>query len=614
AQPPGWLNLSERLNAQNTMTPFGVLKLLNASSERTGASLLAGKPVEDGAFALALLGDANLPAIVPLVGLGQVVQQMATAVSPLAPIRSITPGSVPPDTPAATVSLSGAPLPLMAHPANQLRVDVLYLLPPPRGDEPQTHILFLFGAPAAQWDAYAGTFAQMQATIAPRATAGAATTTALHRLQPGVTLNGALQKQRTDLWSFAIDAAQYLSVTLAPANNHLDLSLVIFGPENEPLLQLDNGFAGGSERLTDVWLPEAGLYLLAVNEFGSQAGSYTLRASLSAQPEFTGRGHMRVGESVQSRLAAEDQHVWRFDGAAGQRVSIVLMPLDGGLDVILNVYAPDNTRLVALDEGFSGDAELVSGFALPVTGAYTIVASSFASLGGPYALTLSQGGEQTANFYDAGDLIYGQTARETLRSSEVHAWFFRGQAGDEVTLTAVPQQNSLDLDLWLIDPDLNRLATQDANLAGEPEMLTHVLPREGEYIVLVREYDGRPGGYQLSLENARAQSPIYAGALALNTTATFQLAAGQTAFWQFEAPEGTLIDVTLQPFDVTADLVLTLQGPDGQTNLLLDETAVGEAETLSRFRLPAGGQWRILVHEFFGEAATYQLSVETQEP
>ena len=80
---------------------------------------------------------------------------------------------------------------------------------------------------------------------------------------------------------------------------------------------------------------------------------------------------------------------------------------------IRDSYGPDGQRLVALDEGFSGDPELLSGFALPTTGEYAVLVRSFSPQGGPYTLSLDEGEQPIANFYDAGDLVYGDVRPES---------------------------------------------------------------------------------------------------------------------------------------------------------------------------------------------------------
>lgn len=612
AIPPDWVNLTSRLEATSTTTPYGLLTMLVANSAHTEASLLARKPILEGAFVVALLADTELLTDIPQDGLAHLMALWETAV-PLNTITNIRITGTTPAILASAVDVSAHPIPFFAPTNSQLRTQIVYLVLPATAPAKPEQVVFFFSAPTDQWDIYADTFADILNTFSPRVGTTASTPIRIQGIiAPPESVSGNLQKGQQDIWSLFLDESQYLSLHLKPEGNQLDLAATIIDPTGRVITNLDNGYTNSSERGVDILLPEAGRYLLAISELSKQAGSYSLDAALSITPTFAGRGEILLDETVQNQMPAEARHLWAFSGTAGQNISLVLKPLQHTLDVILNVYSPDGTRLVALDEGFSGDPEVVSGLVLPVTGTYTIVVSNFGSTGGAYALSLNRGGEQTANFYDAGDLVYGQTRRETLRINEAHAWFFQAQTGDEVRLKATPLSDNLDLDMWLIDPTINLLATADLSLAGEPEMIEQTIPTDGQYLVLVREFSGQSGSYEINLMALSASAPTYAGTLAYNSTVSSTLAVNQPAFWLFAGEEGDVVTVQVQP-TTNSDLVLTLQMPDGHTALTTDETVVGDMESIDSFRLTSSGQWRVLIQEFFGDVAAYRLSVTSDQ-
>src|SRR5690606_19466367 len=102
-------------------------------------------------------------------------------------------------------------------------------------------------------------------------------------------------------------------------------------------------------------------------------------------------------------------------------------------------------------------AEVISNLTLPLTGQYTVHVAGFGGNGGPYTLSLAEGVDETTNFYDAGDLLYAQSREESLRSNEAHAWFFNGRQGDEVEIVVTPLRSDLDLHVWLLSPETERL-------------------------------------------------------------------------------------------------------------------------------------------------------------
>jgi hypothetical protein len=195
-------------------------------------------------------------------------------------------------------------------------------------------------------------------------------------------------------------------------------------------------------------------------------------------------------------------------------VTTILAPLGDQLDVILDLLGPDGAKLVTLDESFTGDPELLSGqsegFPLPVTGQYTIVVRGFSGHGGRYTLSLEEGGHGIGTMYEAGELAYGEAAQETLRSDEVHAWYLNGHAGDRVTLSLRPLEGHLDLEMVVLRADdesdqLTELVVVDDFLDGEREFLEMTLPEDALYVILVRDYDGETGSYEI--ESALLNGP-----------------------------------------------------------------------------------------------------------
>ncbi len=609
AIPPHWVNLLGGLSQESLATSLGVMAALAVDSARTGAALLAGKSIGTGGVVVGLVAPADVPPSVPVAGLGLLLAGLGTAVTPLSDITTLQAG----DLQGATIDVSGMPVPVYQQAAAHLRTRIVYFLAPDVLPDRAVQVVLLFSAAPDHWTEFEPTFARISETaVLPNFQAGLQIPQGTLRLfgtPPTETqVSGVTVSSNPEIWLMKVEAPAYLTLTATPSSPNLDLAISLISPTGNLLNRLNNGFTGDSEKVTDLPLPAAGLHLFIVNNLTAQSGRYTLEMGLSAEPSFSGEGRIAFGEGVQSQLAAESQHVWRFEGTAGQYINVVLQPRSDQLDAILNLYSPDGLRLVALDEGFSGDPEIISGFQLPFTGEYAIRVSSFASAGGTYTISLSQGRETTANFFDAGDLMVGQEKRETLRTNEAHAWFFAGKRDEEMIIRVVPLNNDLDLDIWLLDPNIARLAEQDLFLAGEPEMLQYRLPEDGQYLILVRDFSGKAGGYEIALDRAPTAVPVYEATLASSLPVTGTLPAAQTSFWLFNGQEGNEVTILLEPQDLLADLVLILQAPNGDTVLRVDSGGSGEAEIIDLFTLTATGQWRILVQEFFAAAAPYTLT------
>ena len=513
----------------------------------------------------------------------------------------------------AFLDLQGTPL-LFNNSGNDVRTRI-YLFSAALGGSlsQQTQALFVMSSANEQWPQHVATFEKIADSIV------------LHNIYADIIIqdgsanvlgslgqqdlvNGELTASSKDVWTFSLPGPRYANITLSPDNKDIDLILSLISPTGQTVTRIDNGYAGDTEIMIDNLLQESGLYVVEVNEFFGDPGRYTMSLVLTEEPLFGGGGRLTPGQTIQSTLARGAQHIWTFTGNAQEIVSIVLTP-ENQFDAILDIYGPDGSRLAALDEGFSGDAEVVAALELPLTGEYDIRVRSFAGEGGSYSLSLDEGGDSTNNFYDAGDLASGQVAQETLQQNEAHAWFFTGRVGDEVTITVDPLTPNLDLDIWLLDSNINRLAEEDNFLAGESETIEFVLPEDGQYLILVRDFFGEAGQYEIRLQTEQPPSPDEAGMLDFGTAVSGTLQPNQTVVWYFEAEDGDEIDIELIPGDATADLLFIVYDPAGNQIWSIDAAQAGEPEAINAYPVMIEGQWRIVVREFFGEAADYTLEI-----
>jgi hypothetical protein len=611
--PPTWVNLTDQINIPSMGNRLGINLVFAADSERTGRSLLAGKSFGSGAYVSGLIVAAPAPTADPATAL---VDLLTTAAPSAVRLTPITPVLSANGVSGFSVDVGDGPIGLNVSEPDDLRTRVVLYTPPAvNGASTPSWIALLLSASAGRWDQNVELFDRMLQSVR------------VFDVRPGVTtqegnvvvrgelsgdrdlVSATLERGVNDLWTFTSAGNRYTSLFLRPEEPQLDLTLTLLGPDRRTIARVDNGYAGVTESTTDLLLTQPGIYIVEVSDFFHDAGRYTLSLVLSDQPQYSGGGPIAFGQALQGELPANGQHYWVFPGAARQRVSIVVEPGAQTFDAILELYGPDGRQLVALDEGFSGDPEVISSFELPSAGEYAILVRSFSPQGGPYTVSLDEGGRQIANFYDAGDLTYGVVLQESLQRQEAHAWFLQGKAGDHILVRVTPISGNLDPDVWLLDGNVERIAAVDAFAAGEPETIELTLNADGQYIVLVRDFNGEPGDYEVALGAAPAATPENAGALSYGDTVIGVVGPGTSVAWDFNAQVGDVIDIDVQPTDSSSDIVLQLQGPDGLTALEVDGNSAGGGESIRAFIVPAAGQWRLVLREFFGDMANYQLSV-----
>lgn len=423
---------------------------------------------------------------------------------------------------------------------------------------------------------------------------------------------GSLSQNSIDFWAFEGTADRYATITLVPGDETRDLILSLISPTGRLLAELDSGFGGDTEILADFLLPDSGVYTIQVREFFKEADRYTLTVALTDEPTYSGGGPISFNQELRGQLLPKTEDEWTFNGQANQNISIILQPL-GEFDPLFTLYGPDGTELATFDEGYSGDAEILGNLALPVTGTYRIVVRSFSENGGQYTLTLDEGNEEVANFYEAGDLLYGDARREVLRESEIHIWYLTGRAGDQINLTVNPISPNIDLDVWLLDPERRRQAVQDNGLAGESETINFSLPRDGEYIVLVQEFFGVSGEYEIQLAVSGENYLISSGTIDYGDVRQSALPSDRGTIWQFSGEIGDIVTIRLSPINPESDFVISLRDPDDQPIMQIDNRLAGQDEVIANFELTADGLWAIVVQEFAEDGGLYTLSVEKAE-
>lgn len=601
--PDSWVDLDE-LSSTTAVGPTspGPYNLLLADSDETLHALLDGRSIGQGAFIIGLstkslvrpeLTRDNAPAT--LTAILEAPDNETAAVGAITPLNTA-------GVSGAYVDVNRDPIGILTHLDNDLTFRLAVFVQPTS----QVPIVLLLATTASGWTSHSETFNEMVGTVVIHEVD---VVTILGALTSNQIVTGHLLKGVTDVWMFHAENGRYATINLIPLNPSLDLTLTLVNASGRVMETMDHGYAGDKEVLTDMILYQDGIYFVEVKDFFDEVGPYELEVILTNEPQYGGGGRFTFGDQVTSYLPPNAEHTWAFTGMAGQVITLILSPLNQQLDVVLRLKGPDERELIGLDEGFSGDAEVLVGYELLITGEYTVLVNGFAGHDGMYTLSLDEGGESTANFWEAGDLIYGDIKREVLREDEAHAWYFDGRAGDEVTIVVTPLNERLDMDVWLLDPNIHKLVMKDEFLSGLKETIEFTLPADGQFVVLVREFFGEAGAYEISLTADGSNFVEHMGALTYNQAVTGSLLPGKRAVWSFSGRRGDVININLEPLTETSDLVIILQNPEGETVLTIDDTLEGIAERLYAYVLATTGEWHIIVQEFFDDGAEYRLTV-----
>jgi hypothetical protein len=217
------------------------------------------------------------------------------------------------------------------------------------------------------------------------------------------------------------------------------------------------------------------------------------------------RGSLDYDMTVEDQFTGGESHLWTFNGNADDYVSIVVTPLDEEMDIKLQLQSADGTRLVDVDDGFSGEGEVLS-YQLPADGEYQILVEEYWDVGGGYELRLLGGAEPVGvlvppGVVDMGDIAIGEPVERLLKEGQHHAWTFVAEGGEVVVITATPLADETDLTLTVIDPHGIKLVEDlDDAFSGDAEEWVLELAAPGAYLILVSEYWEAEGSYALSVD------------------------------------------------------------------------------------------------------------------
>ncbi len=184
----------------------------------------------------------------------------------------------------------------------------------------------------------------------------------------------------------------------------------------------------------------------------------------------------------------------------------------------------------------------------------------------------------------------------SLQSSEIHEWPMSLFFGEEVVISVVGEP-AMNIGITIYDEDMNVMKTQDASLAGLPEILFFDPPDMNDYKVRISERNGVGGGYLLTI----GVDPILLNAKGL---LTYGLPRGATAYedqldyWFFQGQKGDVIEITVSS-EIGADTSALLFTADGDDLGGLDEPIT----------LPDAGWYVIELEELELLQNSYEITV-----
>jgi hypothetical protein len=228
---------------------------------------------------------------------------------------------------------------------------------------------------------------------------------------------------------------------------------------------------------------------------------------------------------------------------------------------------------------------------------------------GSATVTVTPGASATPSgaLVDKGNLDSEDLTISQLGAGATDRWQLDLSAGDVITITVAPG-SSADIVLSVLDSDgVSLVSEQNLAAAGEVETVTDLnITDPGIHDLLIRTVQGTQTDYALMFMDADSYSFIFRGTLPENTTRSDALLADNDHFWFFTAQGGESVSFSITP-ESGKDPYIELYDPGGARMLTIDDSGVGEVESMDNYTLLDSGIYGIRVAEFDFLPMSYQI-------
>ena len=320
--------------------------------------------------------------------------------------------------------------------------------------------------------------------------------------------------------------------------------------------------------------------------------------------------------------APEIQHVYTFNGRAGQYIGVGMERVSGTVDPLLHLYMPDGSELASDDNSGSNRAALLRNILLPEDGLYSLQVWGRGFAGG-YRLALTSSTDPLLV-----TPIFEPTATATAVIEEVLLPTIAPAVSGELLVNHVPVLGAVerrgDFDRYpiavsqgqsitigvrpdgqfrakveLFDPDglLIAAATPAESAAGGDALIPALLAGQtGTYVAFVTGEADSVGGYTISygvgfahLETRRGTTTadqLYSGSIARR---------GMSESWSLDLNRSDVISVAATANSGPIDPVLEVIAPDGSLVAMDDNTGGNRDAQIVSARAPVAGRYHISV-------------------
>jgi hypothetical protein len=214
-----------------------------------------------------------------------------------------------------------------------------------------------------------------------------------------------------------------------------------------------------------------------------------------------------------------------------------------------------------------------------------------------------------------GELFSFEVMHENIQSEEIHEWTFELFSNDTLTVTVAGDPNT-DFVISIIDESDNAIIDQQNNGASDELEIAVVNSADaGIYSIQVATVDSASGYYAIAGIDGDSISSLptaYKGILEDGDSLRSTVEIDYEDYWFFYAEAGDSVTITVEPFDINADMIIYLYNDkvDGSGPIIdVDSPTLGATEALVDFVIPQDGVYMIATSEFDFNEVDYEITL-----
>lgn len=498
----------------------------------------------------------------------------------------------------------------------------------------------------AQLPSGMNTLTAQQITVAPRSD-----TESLRLLDYWVTETSLLSPSKErDVWQFVGGRGDI--ITLRVIGYNILPSMVLQDPDGTVLMEGTNFQAQ---------LETDGVFTVEVNLYQAGDGSYDIGLGYADRPNpnnytptprpqlvgvptptppyndiGTYVGNLKENIPTGSILSeGVNEHVYTFEGSAGEFVNISMERVSGDVDPFLTLFTPD-VDVVAIDDnsGSSRNAELRN-IKLLDDGLYSVQATGTDDTYGTYSLILSRGGvplpteeslvanptaTQISLIPTLGPALNGNRLQNnapvlgSLEEGDFAQFSIYAVEGELFTLGIKPVGETplrAQIEMYGPEGDLVTLTnTTESNSNGQTVVPAFTAPITGAYIILLSGEDGTGGDYVISYGSGYTNETIVRGSPPPNTRAEGNLQhSGVLDEWHIQLQTGDVINIAVSNAAGAYDPYVELRTWDGQLVTGDDNSGGGTAALIQSAEIYETNTYRIQIRDATTQQHTGQYTL-----